>query len=1042
MSVHFLQSYKYQHGVKLPGVASQLANQGYHPSGGLSGNTHGTLQTMSAQVPFAVAAAPNGLTQAPTSVPTAVTSLRNDPSSILHSSTSHPSTPGQSLFVHGFVGQQNMTNQLGQSTLSPSYVAEPQAVGPGIQLGSYNTKHSAQLNGSHNPRAMPHTPLSGAPTPATHPSYAAALPIHQAPAGTHPSFYTNSTIQQPPGHLTASGLPHGMVEFLPAMISTDPNTAQSQFNAASFGQYATHYPSTYDPSVDTAFNTRVRHNTWAGLETNASSHVHGANRSIDPQSYENTFDINPTANSNNNNANNNRVTLASDRGTSTVSQRGTGDARGHMNSTAYNMNSTAPVGSQLPELLEFYSSLPVPDHWLSVCNRYSNSTLPLTGTARATKPDERGFDSRISHWNPIPPPPLANQWSAKHANSMMSSGFKTNTVVHAQNSAVSTAPDALGQRRAMEVVGRPQNSAFVRRGNETGIHKTVLTPRAPNDVPGTNRTKNSRSNQTSQFAKSATNPKRIGSWRPNTSGNGLDGGKPVGHFNPTVDASTPSNLMPSGVECGWIMPSPLVDPTVMRNTTTVQPGGIRGQDSLTNWSGQLTNPLLLTMNPGQLDPVNRPTKLMQPNHNMPFVDSNGMLPPRLPDPSSGLARFNHGLRMLRDVFPTRRSQPVYLFGSREQCSAAVGEILSVCFRECVHGPSAPCLGLLVSHQVYQQLLVGCGRRYFGLLHAATGARVSVTGSPVHLEPLDKQSDHEKGTKKSSSKQTNDSPDRIIVVRGELAAICAAEAYISEQVRMIMARDSVPICLWPLLPHLPPLASSPQSHSATLAAASAAAAANSVGPSLDLPTLNRLALCVALMFWSPSTWNKLLSYVPFGSTVPKVGNTAPLSRSPLNVTDQRRTRSVDRIDGEKRHLSDPCAGSPVASDATDSTVEHASLPPPETRSTVETTEDATVPETEVTAVEQPDDELLDHNVAVDEAPPAPKSLLTATPNDLDVDRIKEPDDVPLSVDFKGTDDLDQKPLATRKFWVSVFTIIKHIFSRTTYGCCLLAAYLDK
>ncbi|TPP57100.1 hypothetical protein FGIG_06886, partial [Fasciola gigantica] len=1126
------QNYKYQHGVKLSGVASQLSSQGYHPSGALSGSAHATLPTMSAQVPFAVAAAPNGLTQTPTSVPAAVTSLRNDPSSILHSSTSHPTNPGQSLFVHGFVNQQNMANQLSQNTLSPSFVTEPPTVAPSLQLGSYNTKHNAQLNGSHNPRALSHTPLSGAPTPATHPSYAAALPLHQGPTASHPSFYTNSTIQQPPGHLAPSGLPHGVVEFLPAMISADPNTAPSQFNATSFGQYATHYPSTYDPSVDSAYNQRIRHNTWAGLETNPPGHVHGPNRSVDPQPYDNTFDIGGAANSNNN-ATSNRGTLASDRTTSTVSQRGASDAHGQLSSTGYNINSAAPMGAQLPELLEFYGSLPVPDHWLSVCGRYSNSTLPLTGTGRTTKTDELGFDSRISQWNPIPPPPLTNQWSTKHASSMIPSGLKNNT----QSSAV--APDTLGSRRIMDGSNRPQGSNFLFKGNEFGTHK-IATTRASVDVSGTTRFRSTRTNQPAHCPKSAQNPKRIGSWRPVTSGTGLDSGKPVNHFSPTTDTSASSFMMPSGVECGWIMPSPLVDPNVMQNVAAAQSSGIRSHDTL-SWSGQLANPLLLTMAQGQLDPASRSAKVVPSNQTLPFMDSNGMLHPRLPDPSSGVARFNHGLRLLRDVFPTRilvstalvgavigrggrtirlitaktgaqidfkpetvlfsqfslpsggsvnpgnpripvctvaqlsptskqvnespnempktdqadadttpstedvvpphrpktppntatypqrsshsvgtpehpraaqlsRSQPVYLFGSREQCSAAVGEILSVCFRECVHGPSAPCLGLLISHQIYQQLLVGCGRRYFDLLQAATGARVSVTGTPVHLEPIDKQSNREKVSKKPTSRQSSDSPDRIIVVRGELAAICAAEAYISEQVRMITARDSVPVCLWPLLPHLPPLTPSPQSHSAALAAASTAAT-NSSGSPFDLPTLNRLALCVALMFWNPSTWNKLISYVSFGSTVPRGGNvkgTAP--QSPLFVPDRRRTKSVNGVDEATRYSSDPCVGSPsAASDTNGSTVEHASLPPPETQSMAEADPEA---ESETASIEQKDEKLdqFNHEPTVNESLQKVHSPI-ATDNATEVNQMKARDGEEVSpATLNEENDLNGSPLS--------------------------------
>lgn len=74
------------------------------------------------------------------------------------------------------------------------------------------------------------------------------------------------------------------------------------------------------------------------------------------------------------------------------------------------------------------------------------------------------------------------------------------------------------------------------------------------------------------------------------------------------------------------------------------------------------------------------------------------------------------------------SQLAILFGSREQCSAALCEILTICFRESKHrGFSDPCLGLLVEQHIYAQLIMNKGKKYFNAIHTATGARISVTG---------------------------------------------------------------------------------------------------------------------------------------------------------------------------------------------------------------------------------------------------------------------------------------------------------------------------
>ncbi|KAH8856886.1 KH domain-containing-like protein [Schistosoma japonicum] len=141
-----------------------------------------------------------------------------------------------------------------------------------------------------------------------------------------------------------------------------------------------------------------------------------------------------------------------------------------------------------------------------------------------------------------------------------------------------------------------------------------------------------------------------------------------------------------------------------------------------------------------------------------------------------------------------KSQLAILFGSREQCSAALCEILTICFRESKHrGFSDPCLGLLVEQHIYAQLIMNKGKKYFNAIHAATGARISVTGTPLQIRSSNDNEEH------------NLAPtDRVLVVRGQLKSICAAEAFLSEHIRWATIESLIPSNFWPLLNHLPSL----------------------------------------------------------------------------------------------------------------------------------------------------------------------------------------------------------------------------------------------
>ncbi|KAF8570444.1 hypothetical protein P879_04700 [Paragonimus westermani] len=220
-----------------------------------------------------------------------------------------------------------------------------------------------------------------------------------------------------------------------------------------------------------------------------------------------------------------------------------------------------------------------------------------------------------------------------------------------------------------------------------------------------------------------------------------------------------------------------------------------------------------------------------------------IVPPNQSDPGSQL----------------NRSQVVFLTGSREQCSAALAEMLAVCFRECAHkGLPEPCLGLLVEHHVFNQFLTGRGQRYFKMVHMGTGAWVTVTGSPAQVQSI--QNDPKRRV--ISAKCSTDSSHvyRILVFRGQLAGIRALEAQISENLRFATAELLVPSSLWPLLPYLPVSSLLPP----TSTASSSDTRLNHC--QRDLHTVSSLIMSIAEAFWPQSVSDKLKKHLAMVETV--------------------------------------------------------------------------------------------------------------------------------------------------------------------------------
>ncbi|KAF6776998.1 hypothetical protein AHF37_03223 [Paragonimus kellicotti] len=265
------------------------------------------------------------------------------------------------------------------------------------------------------------------------------------------------------------------------------------------------------------------------------------------------------------------------------------------------------------------------------------------------------------------------------------------------------------------------------------------------------------------------------------------------------------------------------------------------------------------------------TNASHPVDNTPDVESTAPSTP----PIATLNQSDPGSQL-------NRSQVVFLTGSREQCSAALAEMLAVCFRECAHkGLPEPCLGLLVEHHVFNQFLIGRGQRYFKMVHMGTGAWVTVTGSPAQVQSI--QNDPKRRV--MSAKCSTDNPHvyRILVFRGQLAGIRALEAQISENLRFATAELLVPSSLWPLLPYLPVSSLLPS----TSAASSSDTRLNNC--QRDLRTVSNLIMSIAEAFWPQSVSDKLKKHLAMVETV-RSSNLGLLSNVDVGkVRDEGRRR---------------------------------------------------------------------------------------------------------------------------------------------------------
>ncbi|KAG5441395.1 hypothetical protein CSKR_111744 [Clonorchis sinensis] len=995
------ETYKFTHGMKLPNVGPQPGGHLYQQPSALTGGTHhATLQTLNPQIQLALAAAPNGVTQSPTNVPTVpANSLRTDQPNVIQSAIPHQhqtSAPGQSLFIPRLVGQQTVPHH--PNPASPSVFTETMGTGSGMPtFPPYHTKHVPSLNGPNTARSLP-AQVSTTQPPLTPQNYASGLPIAQQHAAPHPShhqLYSAANLPPPAPHLS-SAMPPGIVEFLPAMFPPDPNT-QSQFSqqsAAVFGhQYASQMASTYVPSsghVDTPYSARVRHNTWSGLESTI------AFRSLDQTSGDKISTNLPSlghATSITNDASR-TVPLRSHTSDNTVpfiSSNHPYNAATGRSSSLYFPGANRPGVIELPPSIGLTAQGSVQfsqPRDRDVCN--TNSGNPHAPAAKTNK-SESDVKS-TTHWggtsNTMRQQP---QWtvvsSHTHNPLLIADPLNSNTAPPSDNVYNSSTTGA--QHRC---IGTSQsNRDAFRKGRDGepqstgGTHSSqLMSNRTRSGLPVGLQTSKSHGQALSGIRQLPAG-KPFGSIELETnkqlqsqlSALGLNG---VVNSPGLVTASNSWNIAtnpvthsanlgrlphPVGVRFPQGLLSHQALPFLFQNpTANLDPSQFHRQrfpQALRRLG--LSDPGTISVSPGMGDLLRNglpqlnglryildscPTRVLISTALVGAVIGRGGRTIRSITSKtgaqidfkqetvafsqfalqSGLRNFNasrsnasssvkstvsNGADSLKtdegdgkDVAeqtenrpaspsspppsttangpPLNRSQIVLIFGSREQCSTALAEMLAVCFRESEHkGLSDPCLGLLIQQQIYSQLLMGHGRKYFNRIHAATGARVTVTGTPAHVEPI--KPDGPASSARSPSTDAN--MDRIVVVRGQLPAICAAEAYISEHVRCITAEQIIPPTLWPLLPHLPLASLASSTHASGTGRARHSASGTDLS---DLRALTNVVLSIADVFWPHSVSAKLSKHSSFSQS----SHSAPPPTSHTS-DEQERDKSVQQPD---------------------------------------------------------------------------------------------------------------------------------------------------
>ncbi|CAH8600513.1 unnamed protein product [Schistosoma intercalatum] len=936
------ENYKYAPNVKLNELNARSCAHSFQPSNGNAGGNHGSITLGAQQVHFAVAATPNGLVQPHTGLQNPSTSIRSEQTGVLHPNSQHPSgSLGQPFLIPGIVGQPTIRT-LTQDNLSPAY-RESGSTQPLLTSGS---KQVNNLNNTNTARDL-HPRILDVNVSMNQSAYVPSVPVQQHPVVSHHQLYTSPTLQPPSLH--------GMVEYVQAVYPTNPNVhvPYTQQSAALFGHYPAQINAGFDSTINTNFNSRIRHNTWAGLEDNMSSAVNhdSSVRKIKNEKVLVPSDFPSTVNEYNLNSHGSFTQYTANPYFSGFNQSSFYQTDGQKpdisklpGSVTFQHGETQkhPCSYQNPASLQFNSSS-------AMTNKVdfpSNDVSYMTSVPIGQLPSRSNYQvHNSSYLSSVPsciPVQSNNNYIGSNNNHTVSSHayvFNSDNSKTLQQSAypvkdnyprISHKPREWNKSKDA-INYKPPSSSNHSRLNNTKSKNVIknfssdkqagLNDRKPNSssindrLTQTEKNTNSFTVQTtSSFVSSgsqglisslsATNQDFNSNHQLNTKTTHFDypqfytnvygtvnqtneqcvGGPPkhLQNYQSSLANNNvlsnyvqglPENLIGSLKLSGFrlvldscptrlLLSTSLVGSIIGRGGRTIRqittktgvkigmkqdiitfsqfslPG--KGKKTFKSSDSVSTNHVASTNHFKEEEEGEKEETSQLSDNKDAFTNVNGNTKvDQAPETCSNINtesilanKSQSNLEVQSD-----ESQLAILFGSREQCSAALCEILTICFRESKHrGFSDPCLGLLVEQHIYAQLIMNKGKKYFNAIHTATGARISVTGTPLQIRPS------------NDLEQSNLAPtDRVLVVRGQLHSICAAEAFLSEQIRWATIESSIPSNFWPLLNHLPSLPVNSNHRSSK---------SSNLSFSYDPQSVCSLIMSLGSIFWPQSVCAKL------------------------------------------------------------------------------------------------------------------------------------------------------------------------------------------
>ncbi|TNN16320.1 KH domain-containing-like protein, partial [Schistosoma japonicum] len=804
------ENYNYAPNIKLNDLNSRSCAHSFQPSNGNIGSNHGSIALGAQQVHFAVAATPNGLVQPHSGLQNSSTPIRSEQTAILHPTSQHPSgSLGQPFLIPGIVGQPTIRT-LTQDNLSPAY-RESSSTQPILTSGS---KQLNNLNNTNTVRDM-HPRILDVNVSINQSTYVPPVPVQQHPVVSHHQLYTSPTLQPPSLH--------GMVEYVQAVYPTNPNVhvPYTQQSAALFGHYPAQMTTGFDSTINTNFNSRIRHNTWAGLEDNISSSVNH--------------------DSSTRRMKNEKVLVPNDFPSTTDSQKA--DVSKLPGSVTFHHSEAQkhPCSFHNPASLHFNSSsitnkvdfpsndvpymTSVPVAQLPSRSNYqvhNNSYLSSVPSYNLKSMQQSGYPIKDNYPRTNHKPNLASEKQVSLNDRMVNSSSTNNRSSHTERHASSFSVQTTSSFVSSSGQGLISSLSTATNQDFNTNHQMNAKPNHSDHHPQFYTNAYNSINQTSDHCTGGP-PKHLQNYQSSFTNNDV-----LSSYMQSLPENLVASLKLSGFRlvldscpARMLLSTSLVGSVIGRGGRTIRQITTKTgakicmkQDIITFSQFSLpgkgkktfrsdlnnTSHATCTNDFGDQDDEEK-DETTQPSYNRNSFMNVGEDNPKVDEQPletcsvvNTIESISGNKSQSKLEVQSDKSQLAILFGSREQCSAALCEILTICFRESKHrGFSDPCLGLLVEQHIYAQLIMNKGKKYFNAIHAATGARISVTGTPLQIRSSNDNEEH------------NLAPtDRVLVVRGQLKSICAAEAFLSEHIRWATIESLIPSNFWPLLNHLPSL----------------------------------------------------------------------------------------------------------------------------------------------------------------------------------------------------------------------------------------------